>query len=100
MQSQAADAQDGPTRKRIRVQQKSAYKQAFTIMEYIWGNADTNQSHLSRTDFGPRHVGEAATHVAARNKKRKVKHEVCLYPNTRFLRATLYPIRTSELLTT
>ena len=64
MRSQATDGQEGPSQKRIRVRKKSAHKQALTIVENIWGNADTCSSSFNRKDSGPRHVREASSHVA------------------------------------
>ena len=100
MRSQAADTQDGASKKRMRVRKKSAHKQALTIVETIWGNTDTCPSSFNRKDSGPRHIREAATHVAARKQKNNDKQEVCPYSQKRLPTATLYPMRSAEMLTT
>ena len=61
---------------------------------------DTRPVAFTRKDCGPRHVGEAASHVAARRQKWNDMQEVSPSPQTHLLRDTLYPIRTSELLAT
>ena len=98
--SQAVDSCDTASTKRVRVRQKSTHTQAYSIVESIWGSADACPASSSRKDSGPRHIREAATHVAARSKKNNDKEEVCPYSKNRLPSATLYPMRSAELLTT
>ena len=100
MRPDATNSQDGSPQKRARVTPKHWYKESLTIIENVWGCVDTRPLTFNRKDCGPRHVGEAASHVAARRQKCNDMQEVCPSPQTHLLRDTLYPIRTSELLAT
>ena len=100
MRPDATNSQDGPPQKRARVTPKHWYKESLTIIENVWGCVDTRPVALPRKDCGPRHVGEAASHVAARRQKWNDMQEVSPSPQTHLLRDTLYPLRTSALLAT
>ena len=97
--SQAEDTGDAASTKRVRVRKKSTHKQALTIVETLWGSADACPASSSRKDSGPRHIRDAAAHVAARSQKNDDEHD-CPYSMNRLPSATLYTMRSATMLTT
>ena len=75
--SHTADTCNTATVKRVWVRTKSARIQALSIVESMWGSAEAWPVSSINKDSGPRHIREAAAHVAARNKKNNDQQEVC-----------------------
>lgn len=96
--SQASELSDAAAPKRTRLRVKSTHRQALSIVELMWGNHDAGLT-ASRRDSGPRHIGEAAAHVSARNIRHSDKGEVRPYAAERLPKATLYPIDAEVKLT-
>jgi len=97
---QAAETGYAPPAKRLRVRQKSTHKQAMSMVESMWGSTDVDPLSCARKDCGPRHIREAAAHLAARNQQNDNKQEMCPYSKKRLPSATLYPMDSGDRLAT
>ena len=98
--SQVEEPNNESLAKRRRIRRKSSHTQALSIVESVWGHANTSSANSDKKDSGPRHIREAATHVAARNSKNTDELEIRPYSQNRLPSATLYPMGAAQMTST
>ena len=95
--SQVQEPNNESLAKRRRIRSKSSHTQALSIVESVWGHANTSSTNSDKKNSGPRHIREAATHVAARNAKNSAELEIRPFSKNRLPSATLYPMDTAHM---
>ena len=96
--SQAADTPVSNLTKRMRMRKKTTHTQALSIVESMWEKDGTCVTGFPYNDSGPRHIREAATHVAARKRKDIPDKEICPFSKNRRPSASLHPLNSADLL--
>ena len=74
--------ENGKTKVRLRGK-KSNHNQTLTMVESMWGCVNSCPTSSEKKDSGPRHIRDAAAHLAARANNKSVETDLCPYSKNR-----------------